>query len=307
MNKKCSLFLIFITLFIFILFSGCKNNSVSIYERPAIFAEISRFKDSEDSLRTFVRGNIDGSLGSPDITINNETVGGTYGIQDNVYSGFFAGYISNDPEEEYELVVSHDLGEARAQVTMPASFGITTPQENDTLNIEEDLFISWDPSDNAERYILNVHMEYLDSIDSLVIPRNWIRFDSLVNTTNTSVTIPNETIFPLDPDSVICGSGDILIKSENGPSVRLPLYTSGRNISGNGIGYFVAANYTHYDDNFLYVIIKNDTTVIDYIEESYAEFNGLYGMHYGHAYFDSRLITLYSHDPEFTKFLELQE
>ncbi len=313
MKKRYSLSLIVITLFILILTYGCTNNPFSIYGEPAIFIEVSRFIDSNDSVRTFARGDFMGVPGTPIIIINNDTLSSMlytvekYSNGEEVSSGFFGEFISNDPEDKYELIVPHDLGEARAEVTMPSGFEITTPQNNDTLNIEEDLFVGWGPSDNAERYILNVHMEYLDSIDSTLNLRNWIYFDSLVNTTNTSANIPNVSIFPLvDPDSIKCGSGDIMIKSENGPSVRFPLDTSGRNISGNGVGYFVAANYTHYDDNFLHVIIKDDSTT-NYIEEGYAEFDGLYGMHYGHAYYDSRMAILYQYDPEFTKFLELQE
>jgi hypothetical protein len=309
MKKISTLRFILSMLLIIMLIYGCIDDSHSIYEKPAIFVDLARYKDnswySNDSIKVFARANINGSHGVPIVTINDDTIHGYYSMIDSICYCILFGYISIAPQGEYELIVLHDFGEARAQVTMPSDFEITTPSNNDSLKFNEDLIINWDISNNAERYILDVHTEYITDIDSAERD-DWIRFDSLINTTNTSITIPNERTFPSGSDTAQCGSGQIFIKSEYGPSIRHPLDTLERNITGDGVGYFVASNYTHCDENYIHIIIKNDSLTYPggIVNETPQEFDGLVGREYGTSYFDSKVIILHIYDPKFTEFLE---
>lgn len=292
MNKKRSVYLIFIALFVLIFVYGCED-PLEISDEPAIFVEIYRYKDDRDSVVNSVKAFIAGSPGDPIITINDDTLTEKH-IGDLTTWGIrFTQNIPIDPEEEYELIVSHDSGEAYAQITMPSYSEIITPSNNDTFELNEDLILNWTSSENMERYILSIEIDYLNTINPATI-YDWNHFNSIVNTTDTSIIIPDEDIFSPDPDSAKYGYGIIMLKAENGPSIRSPLDIKERNISGNGVGYFVATNYA---DSFTSILIRNDTLESDpplfYFIPGLGEF-GSYIL-----VFDRKLNILDSQDPSF--------
>jgi hypothetical protein len=284
MKKKRSVYLIFIALFVLIFIYGCNwfgTNS----EEPVIFVEISG-SNSAVSVRAF----IENSPGDPIVTINGDTLT-EKNIGDLTSWGVrFSQEIPIDPEEEYELIVSHDLGEAHAQITMPSNSAIITPSNNDTLKLNEDLVLNWTSSDNMERYILCIDIHHLNTVNP-VTPYDWNRFNFIVDTTDTSIIIPNEDIFSPDPDSAKYGFGTIMLKSENGPSIRSPLDIKERNISGDGVGYFVATNYA---DSSTHIRIGTDTLESDTLPFFYIPCSGEF-----HDVFNRKLNILYYEDPLF--------
>ena len=295
MKKKRSVYLIFIALFVLIFVYGCED-PLETSKEPAIFVEICRYKDdglSGTNLKmNSVQAFIAGAPGDPIVTINDDTLteGRIWWIGELVPSWgiSFSGNIPIDPEEEYELIVSHDSGEAYAQITMPSYSEIITPNNNDTFNLNEDIVVNWTSSENMERYILNIEIH---------------SFDSLVNTTDTSITIPTENISLPGSDTIKYRSGSIHLKSENGPSIRRPLDTTERNISGYGIGYFVATNYAESSTN---ITVETDTLGSGGYDK--VPFTGLpfldYPIGFGYEFpyscaFRGKLNILSSQDPRF--------
>ena len=234
----------FITVFIIVFLSnGCKNGPTSIsYGDPLILAELSK-SDYLNTPRAHVE--VDGTELLPIVVINNDTLELSYCDPEGEYmwKSFFIEEVSTDPENEYDLVVSHKGGEASATITMPGDFEITSPQEADTFHQGDDLTVSWSSSENAERYDLYVRLEY-DYGDTANPYYNRFQLDTFISNADTSITIPKERIFPSEIDSVLEGNGYVNIHSENGPQIGT---SAEGNISGEGIGYFNAYIYRNVD------------------------------------------------------------
>jgi hypothetical protein len=248
MNKK--FFIIpFITIFIIVFLSnGCKNGPTTIsYGEPLISAELRRY----DKLNVPVaRVEVEGTELLPIVTINNHTLElGTCNPRgEYMWESVFTDEVSTDPDNEYELIVSHNGGEARATITLPGDFEITSPQEDDTLYKGEDLTVSWSLSERAERYELHIRLRYYYG-DTANPSYNSLYLDTLLSNTDTSITIQKERIFLPEIDFIQEGYGYVDIHSENGPQIGM---SAVGNISGEGSGYFNAYIYSN-----VYFYIEN--------------------------------------------------
>lgn len=238
MNKEF-IIINFITVFAIVFLSnGCKNGPTLIsYGDPLISAELRTY-DSIHLPRAYVE--VEGTELLPVVVINYDTLElsncspkGQY-----MWESYFADEVSTDPENEYELMLSHSGGEANATITLPGDFEIVSPQEDDTFYQGEDITVSWSSSENAERYDLYIRLEYVYG-DTANPYYNRFYLDTLLSNTNTSITIPKGRIFPPEIDSVLEGNGYVNIHSESGPQVGI---SAEGNISGEGVGYFAASN-----------------------------------------------------------------
>jgi len=231
--------------FITFLFFGCKKGPTVIsYGDPSIRAELAYY-DQLDLPRAAVE--VEGTELLPIATINNDTLelSGCNPEGEYMWESYFRGDVSTASDNEYELRVYHAGGEATATITMPGDFGITSPEEYDTITPSEDITISWNPSETAERYKLSISLgyNYGDTADP-----SFRRFylDTILSDIATSLTIQKESVFPSEIDSIREGTGSLNIYAENGPQIG---FSSEGNISGEGIGYFTAVNRRHV--NFL--------------------------------------------------------
>lgn len=236
MNKK--FFIIhFITVFIIVFLSnGCKNGPTAIsYGDPLILADLSK-SYGLNAPRAHVE--VDGTELLPIVVINNDTLELSHCNPKGEYlwESVFVDEVSTDPDNEYELIVSHKGGEASATITLPGDFEIISPQEDDTFHQGEDLTVIWSPSENAERYDLYIRLDYTYG-DTANPYYNRFYLDTLLSNANTSITIPKGRIFPPEIDSVLEGNGYVNIHSESGPLIGM---SATGNISGEGIGYFYA-------------------------------------------------------------------
>lgn len=241
MQKTITLISIPVVILIFTLISGCeKAPLIMSYGEPAIFAELRRSEQKEQTIQNIINVSVGGTRLVPVVSINNDTLElEHYQRDDYAYLiSEFRGNLSVNPGDECKLVVYHDEGEASATITLPGNFEITSPEEDSTLHQNEDLPVSWSPSEGAERYKsdINLSYHYVDTSEE----SNSFSLDTTFYTT-TNITIPKERIFPPDVDSVEYGSGNISIYSESGPWIG---HTTEGNVFGEGVGYFIASNKT---------------------------------------------------------------
>jgi hypothetical protein len=238
MNKKFFIINFFTVFIIIFLSNGCKNGPTVIsYGEPLISAELRTY-DSIHLPRAYVK--IEGTELLPIVVINYDTLelGNCSPKGQYMWESYFADEVSTDPENEYELMVSHSRGEANATITLPGNFGITSPQEEDTLHLNEDLLINWSSSEGAERYNLRIRL-YCYYGDTANPTQSSFRLDTLLSKTQTSLTLQKEKIFSSEIDSVQEGFGYVDISAENGPQVGI---SAEGNIYGEGVGYFATSN-----------------------------------------------------------------
>ena len=238
MHKIFFVILFIIISFIVFLSFGCKNGPTTIsYGDPLILAELTYY-DQFDFPRAEVQ--VEGTELLPVVTINNDTLElsscnpeGEY-----IWESYFRGDVSTAPNNEYELIVSHAGGEATAAITLPGDFELTSIQENDTLNQNEDLIINWSSSEGVEKYNLSVRLYYYygDTADPTY---SSFRLDTILSKMTTGLTLEKEKFFSPEIDSILEGYGYIYLNAENGPQIGT---SSEGNISGEGIGYFTAIN-----------------------------------------------------------------
>jgi len=165
-----------------------------------------------------------------------------------MWESYFRGEVPINPDNEYELTISHNGGEASATITLPGDFEITSPEEDDTLHQGEDITVSWSQSEGTKRYKLHIRLSY-DYGDTANPTYNNFRLDTILSNSNTSIIIQKEKIFPPEIDSVQAGHGFVDISSENGPRIG---FSAEGNISGEGIGYFTA-----YTRRYVYFNIED--------------------------------------------------
>jgi hypothetical protein len=254
MNKANTLTSIPSVLLIFLLFSGCENGPmVMSYGEPAIFAELNRAQQRDSTVQNVIEVSVGGTRLVPVVSVNNDTLELYYYQKNqNTYNSEFRGYLSVEPGDECELVVYHDEGEATAKITLPGDFEIISPKEDSALRQNEDLIVGWSPSEGEGRYKLDIDLYYYYFDTSGVSSR----FDLDTNFyAITHVTIPKEKLFPPEVDSIESGFGRISIYPESGPWIG---HTIEGNISGDGVGYFVA--YSHIAEKVYFTI--GNTSII---------------------------------------------
>ena len=195
MNKEITLISITAVILIFILFSGCeKGPTVISYGEPAIFAELNRAQQRDSTVQNVIEVSVGGTRLVPVLSVNNDTLELYYYRKNqNTYSSEFIKNLSVEPGDECELVVYHDEGEASATITLPGDFEITSPKEDSALQQNEDLIVSWNPSEGAERYKLSIDLSYhyFDTSGG----SNTFSLDTVIYSVN-SLIIPKERIFP---------------------------------------------------------------------------------------------------------------
>jgi hypothetical protein len=239
MQKTITLISILAAILSFALICGCEKGPTTIsYGETAIFAELIRSEHGDGIIQNLINVSVGGTRLVPIASINNDTLElYSYRRDENAYFiSRFRENVSVNPGDECQLIVYHNEGKASATIALPGDFEITSPGENDTLNPNEDLSVSWSTSEGAERYKLtiNLYYHYTDTSGA----SNSYRFDTTFYTTS-SCTIPKERIFPPEVGSVVYGSGNISIYSESGPRIG---HTTEGNIYGEGVGYFIAYN-----------------------------------------------------------------
>jgi len=253
-NKAIPLISIPVVILIFLLFFGCERGPIILsYGEPAIFAELNRAQQRDSTVQNVIEVSVGGTRLVPVVRVNNDTLELYYYQKNqNTYNSQFIGYLSVEPGDECELVVYHDEGEATATITLPGDFEIISPKEDSALRENEDLIVGWSPSEGEDRYKLDIDLHYYYFDTSGVSNR----FDLDTNFyAITHVTIPKEKLFPPEVDSIDGGSGNISIYSENGPHIG---HTSEGNISGDGVGYFIA--YSHIAEKVYFTI--GNTSII---------------------------------------------
>jgi hypothetical protein len=219
-------------------FYGCENGPTVInYGDPSIFAELRK---SERIGELLADVEVEGTRLIPVVVINDDTLalGACNPKGEYMWGSVFTDEVSIDPDNEYELIVSHNGGEASAAITLPGDFEITSPEEYGTLYTNENLTVNWSQSEGVERYELHISLGY--SYGDTANP-DFRRFylDTLLSNTVTSLTVQGERIFPseIEIDSIQEGNGSLYINAANGPQIGI---SSEGNISGEGIGYFTA-------------------------------------------------------------------
>jgi hypothetical protein len=239
MNKRFIIIHIIRVLSTLFLANGCKNGPTTIsYGDPLISAELRKF-DKVKAPIAYVE--VDGTELLPIVAINNDTLelGACNPTSEHMWESYFRCEVSTDPDNEYELIVSHKGGEARATITLPGDFEIISPLEDDTLYQGENLTVNWSLSERAERYELHIRLSYYYG-DTANPNHSSFRLDTILSETEAGITIPEEKIFLPDIDSIQEGYGYVDIQSENGPQIGM---SAEGNISGEGSGYFNA--YIH--------------------------------------------------------------
>jgi len=293
MQKEITLISILVVALSFTLIYGCeKGPTIMSYGEPAIFAELIRAEQREQTIQNVAYVSVGGTRLVPVVSINNDTLElYSYRRDEYTYLSEFRENLSVVPGDECELVVYHDEGEASATITLPGDFEIISPEEAFVLQQDGDINVSWSSSERAERYFINIdlHYYYIDTAGS----NNYFSLDTNVYTINTNLIIPNERIFPSDIDSIEYGSGIISVYSENGPNIG---YTTEGNISGEGIGYFIASNQTperiYFGIGNVLMVYGPFYPIDEIIKISPTE------------QFETRLEYLRTHDPRFTQFEE---
>lgn len=239
MNKKF-IFVRFIILFLIVfLFYECENGPTAInYGEPFISAEL-RKEEMREGISTRVE--VEGTRLIPIVVINGDTLELSSCDPEGEYMwrSYFVDEVSVDPDKEYELIVSHNRGEAYGTVKLPGDFEITSPKEEDTLYSNEDLTFSWSQSKESERYKLEINLFYYYG-DTVNPSYNRFYLDTILSNPDTIITIENEKIFSPEIDSIQEGHGRVYLYSENGPPSGISVEG---NISGEGIGYFSAYIY----------------------------------------------------------------
>ena len=228
---------------IFFLSYGCKKGPTVIsYGDPSIRAELAYY-DRLDLPRAAVE--VEGTELLPIATINNDTLDLSSCNPEGEYmwESYFRGDVSAASDNKYELRVYHTGGEATATITLPGDFELTSIEENDTLNQNEDLVINWSSSEGAERYNLRVRLYYYYG-DTANPTSSSFSLDTVFSKTDTGLSLQKENLFSGEIDSILEGYGNIDLCAENGPQIGA---SSEGNISGEGIGYFTAVNriYSH--------------------------------------------------------------
>lgn len=238
MHKVITLILILVVILSFTLIYGCEKGLTIISSgEPAIFAELST-DQRDQTVQNVIRVDVGGTRLVPVVRINNDTLEVySYRKEEYTYLSVYRGNLSVDPGDECKLVVYHDEGEASATITLPGDFEITAPEEDSALHQNEDLIVSWSPSEGADRYKLYISLNYhyVDTSGEA----NIFSLDTVFYSVDNLI-IPKERIFPSEVDSVEYGYGHIFIYPESGPWIG---HTREGNISGDGVGYFVA--YKH--------------------------------------------------------------
>jgi hypothetical protein len=296
MHKGINLILILVALLSFTLIYGCEKGPTTIsYGEPAIFAELTRDEQREQTIQNVIHVSVGGTRLVPVVRINNDTLELYSYRRDNytyTYYSEFRENLSVAPGEECELVVYHDEGEASATIALPGDFGITVPKGDSSLRQNEDLIVNWSTSKGAERYKLEIDLSYY-YVDTSGASNRFDLDTSFYATTN--ITIPKERLFPPEVDSVDGGFSNISIYSESGPWIG---HTTEGNISGEGVGYFIASNQT---PEIRYFGIGNGVIV-------YGPFEPIDSIIIikisPPEQFETHLEYLRTHDPKFTDFPE---
>ncbi len=293
MQKEITIISILAAILSFPLIYGCEKGLTIInYGEPAIFAELST-EQRDQTVQNVIRVDVGGTRLVPVVLINNDTLEVySYRRDEYTYLSEFRGNLSLDPGDECKLFVYHDEGEASATITLPGDFEIISPEEDSTLHQNEDLTVSWSTSEGAERYKLDIRLNYhyVDTSGE----SNIFSIDTVFYSVD-SLIIPKERIFPSVVDSVEYGYGHIFVYSESGPWIG---HTSEGNISGEGVGYFVAYNQIPERIDFgigipLIVGYEGPFDPIDSIIEISPTDS-----------FETRFEYLKTHDPIFSQFAE---
>jgi hypothetical protein len=294
MHKGINLILVFVVLLSFTLIYGCeKGPTIISYGEPAIFAELIRAEQRDQTIQNIIQVSVGGTRLVPVVCINNDTLGiYSYRKDEYTYLSEFRENLSVAPGNECDLVVYHDEGEASATITLPGDFEITSPKEDSALQQNEDLIVNWSPSEGAERYKLKIDLSYY-YVDTSGASTRFDLDTSFYTTTN--ITIPKERLFPPEVDSVDGGFGNVSIYSESGPWIG---HTTEGNISGEGVGYFIASNQT---PEIRYFGIGNGVMVYGPFEPT----DSIIIIKISPPeQFETHLEYLRSHDPKFTEFPE---
>jgi len=155
-----------------------------------------------------------------------------------------------NPGKACSLKVFQSNGDANAIEELPGDIAFQSPGENSILHKGQGLSFTWTKATGADHYIFDLYIEY-DYEDT---SGWWTYFDldtiiTIFDTTQTSLNIPANIIFPNDVAVVYGGYGYAQILAESGPLLGR---VKDGNIKGNGVGYFYAQN----ESKTLYIIIE---------------------------------------------------
>lgn len=169
----------------------------------------------------------------PVVVLNKETLAGNFYGTKYIYQDTVAFPVNTS----YNLQVSHYWGKASAQVMMPGNFSLITPPENQILDLESTLVLSWHPSPGAEWYGVELRIDYDYRSFYGEEDDYTFRLDTMVK--DTSLTIPPEMIFPAFVADVLRGDGTAMVWAGSGPAFEPG---DRGNIHGVGFGFFNGIN-----------------------------------------------------------------
>jgi hypothetical protein len=212
--------------------AGCRPSGTN-YGVATIVGTLTHYQTT-DRESTVADVNVNGTKLLPVVAINRDTLeltnydaAGEY-LWNSTWQRF---HVPAVLDTVYVLHVYQSDGEAKSHPErLPPRPALVAP---DTLHQNQDLTITWTPATRIDRYQAQVHASYTY--------HNFLHF--ILDTTvilapsANSVTIPAAALFPSEVDSVNVGNGFVTITAESGPSIGRE---TGGNVSGNGIGYFVA-------------------------------------------------------------------
>jgi hypothetical protein len=179
----------------------------------------------------------------PLVTVNNETIG-LYDQSINWYEYYDENRILTN--KDYELKISHSGGSATAKIAMPNNFRIIGPDTNYIMDRDSSLLIIWQKSAKASWYWLDYYISY----DYLDTAGEWDSYDFGKDTvlTDTFCRFAVGRFFPYYVVNILDGEGEANIWAMDGPKI----YPGSKgNVSGQGIGFFNAAN--EGPDTYFYV------------------------------------------------------
>jgi len=226
------------------LLTQCNKNKSNIIISGFLFKTTDYFGDSSYSRDITVYNNNGFSM-IPVTTINNETLG-IYDYNINWYE--YADEKIIPISQDYELEVKHADGTAKSKIAMPGNFRITMPDTSFVLPRDSALVIGWTKSEKATWYWLDFYITY-EYEDTTTGETDYYDFWKDTVITDTFVRLQPNRFFPFDSLNIILeGEGEANVWAMDGPKI---IPGSEGNISGDGIGFFHAAN--EQPDAYFYV------------------------------------------------------
>ncbi|MEO0137381.1 MAG: hypothetical protein ABIL86_07605 [candidate division WOR-3 bacterium] len=205
-------------------------------ERASIMSHIAFYWDAPDSFvkTAEVEGyKYNGFKIIPVTTINEDTLyPKNYGFDPTYF--YYEAYVNwIDEGEECKFKIDYDEGKGEATGTMPGEFRITSPDTTYVLHKGSALNITWNSSNGANWYWLDVYLDYYYVDTSGSWDSYYFELDTIVD--GTSLTISASRIFPGYVDSVSWGYGEVFVEAINGPK---PEPGAKSNIKGDAVGFF---------------------------------------------------------------------